>query len=157
MEKKRKLDLSERAGINMTEGCYIYGRDQNNIIKNKDLKVGELYFDAIRGLCVVTELFAPREERYSNLIGKYEKIRTGRLINLYDNSNISFRVASDDDIVNFIAESLTSFNLYEPDVGNFLSIKLDHDGIYLTNNDESVFLDRKQTLYLRTILSREIT
>lgn len=123
------------------------------------LEVGELYYDTMAGLCIVTELFEADENKrgfHGCEIGRYGRLRIpSRSFILYDDSRMRFRLATDKDIIEYLSDEMTTFNLGNNGVGDSRILSVNTDGIYISG-DEFISLNKDQARKLRELLNREI-
>jgi hypothetical protein len=114
--------------------------------------LGELYYDTLNGLFVVTELHEPVEHKYKecNVIGKAEYLsRCFSIINLTDYKD--YRLATDADIIEFIL-----YGLCNHDIGNGNKIAIHKEAVYISNKEEWISLTPNEAIELKEILNREL-
>lgn len=128
-------------------------------MKFEELKIGELYYDANYGLLIITELYragatAPQTNRHWNGefdCGRYSPLRLKRDFTLYESKLDRIRLATDEQIEEYILENMTDFSL-----GEERSVVVYPDAVAVTYEDHFVYLNKKQALKLKEILAREI-
>lgn len=145
---------------NLKESYFLENIIFEELVKPKvNLKVGEIYYDSMAGLCVITQLFeADESKRGFNgcEIGRYERLRIpGRSFVLHDNSRVKFRLATDKDIVEYLIEELNMFNLGNSDNGDSCVLTINEDSLYISG-EEFIYLNKEQALKLKALLNREI-
>jgi hypothetical protein len=135
--------------------------DQTNFSNRQKVKLelGELYYNPMSGLCVITRLFEADESKrgyHGCEIGRYERLRIrSRSFTLYDDKDPKFRLASDKDIIEYLVDELNQFNLGKSSNGDSCILSITEDGIYISG-DEFVSLNKEQVRRLKEWLSREV-
>ena len=123
-------------------------------------EVGEIYYDSMVGLCVITRFFEADETKrgfYGCEIGRFEKLSIpGKSFTLYDNGRTKFRPVTDKDIHEYLLSELTMFSLGNSDTGDSCMLSVNEDSIYISG-EEFVYLNKAQARKLKELLNREIS
>lgn len=127
-----------------------------------EYKVGELFYDAVQGLCCVTELYPQSIDVFSKpalpnafqddyRIGTYVKLLDNREYFLYPKSR--HHVATDEDIIEYLTNTMLNFS-----VSKRTSVTLYKDSqlVYLNDEWESIAVHRDDIGKIIQILNREL-
>jgi hypothetical protein len=113
---------------------------------------GEMYYDTLHGLLVMTELHEPIKHKYKecNVIGKAEYLnRTGSEVIITDYKD--YRIATDSDVIEYLLNNMCCH-----DIGNGNKISIHIEAVYISNKDEWISLTPIEAFELKAILNREI-
>ena len=119
-----------------------------------EFKIGELYYNSMLGVCVITDVY-PKEGRsnspiHGERLGVFQRLNNNKAeYTLYSTSK--FREIQDADIIDYLSYRLCTIELEKG-----IDISFSDDGILIGKDDNCVSLNKEQTLILREILSREI-
>lgn len=128
-----------------------------------EYKVGELFYDALQGLCCVTHLdpvsidlfcrpslpSAFGDDSYS--IGKYVKLLDNREYMLYSKSR--HREATDEDVVEYLTNLMLNFPVSQTTT---VTLYKGCDLVYLNDEYETIAIARKDIAGIIEILNREL-
>jgi hypothetical protein len=123
----------------LKEKYYLYG-----------LKVGELYYNTLHGLGVITKLFQEPEVRLNGdkLIGEIQYFRM-KTRNLTFTNNTRLTLATDTEILDYLNE--VNLNLTDGAMVSF-----DPEYVSIIDSYGQVMLTRTAALKLKEILNREL-
>lgn len=155
MNKHKDIKLSDLKIPNIDD-IDLSGFEEHDV----ELKVGELYYDSMNGLCMITDLYKADENKrgFNGCdIGRYERIRIpGRSFILYDKRSINLRLASDENIIEYLLDELSTFSLGNIYLDDSSILTISDEGIYISGKEEFLHLNKTQTRKLKELLNREI-
>ena len=118
------------------------------------LKVGELYSNPMLGLCIITNIYdrsqLSNDDLYFGQIGTLERVGFGdRVYKLYTDTKL--REATDSDIKEHLLNKMTRFELDDKS-----SVFVDNEYLFISDQHETITLNKEAALKLKEILNREL-